>query len=296
MRYLLRFPHFFDFNAQTAVDNEFQQLDSKLNPLSIREKVQLEFQGVLEVLKAKEIDVVLMDAESPSTESPDAIFPNNWFSTHENGLFFTYPMKTLNRRTEINAAFIKSLGYRNHIALDREVENDMFLEGTGSLVFDRTNKIVYASRSERTNEILIERVSKKLDYDVFLFDAFSLSGKAIYHTNVVMHSTENYLCIGLELLPEKDQTRLIEHAEKYNKRVIALSPDQTLKQFAGNMLEMENQNGKRFLALSNSAYQSLETTQIHELEVAGTELLPFNIPTIEKIGGGSIRCMIAELV
>lgn len=296
MRYLLRYPHFFGYNDETAVDNEFQQHDSTLNSVSIREKVQLEFQQVLEVLKTKEIDVVLMDAESPTTESPDAIFPNNWFSTHENGLFISYPMKTLNRQTEINADFIKSLGYNRHHELENHSKEGIYLEGTGSMVFDRKNRILYASRSERTNEFLIERVAKELDYDIFLFDSFSPSGKAIYHTNVVMHSTENYLCIGLELLPEKDQRRICEHAEKYKKRVITLSPDQTLNHFAGNMLELRNQKDRRYLALSNSAFKCLKKNQIKELEADGTELLPFDIPTIEKIGGGSIRCMIAELV
>ena len=296
MRYLLRFPHFFDFNAQTAVDNEFQQKKPELNSTSIRISVRKEFEGVLELLRSKQIEFVVMDAELPTTDSPDAIFPNNWFSTHENGQFFTYPMKSINRRTEVNAAFIRSLGYQYHIALETEVENKRFLEGTGSMVFDRTNKIVYASRSERTSEFLVDQVAERLGYETFVFDAFSLNGKAIYHTNVVMHTTAKYLCIASSLLPEGDRKRLTEHAQHYDKRIIELSAEQSLKAFAGNMLQLTNRQGKRFLALSKSAYHSLNPSQIEQLEAEHATLLPFHIPTIEAIGGGSIRCMIAELV
>lgn len=295
MKLLLRYPHYFGFNEETAGDNEFQH--NELSKSSERERTaaQSEFQHMVELLQKNDLDLIIMDEEEPSTSSPDALFLNNWFSTHPEGFLFTYPMLAKNRRTELNAAFIRALGNYTHISLEHYSEQGIFLEGTGSLILDRQAKCIYASRSERTHEGLLHEVADKLNYDKCVFDAFSPSGKAIYHTNVIMHVGKDYVCAGTELLPASDRKQFVEQVRRSGKVLIQLTADQIMQHFAGNMIQVQSRNGNRVLLLSENAYQSLDRFQREQLEAHNDLLLPIPIPTIERIGGGSVRCMIAEI-
>jgi len=295
MKLLLRYPHHFDFNAETSADNEFQQSIQNEEHTSIRTRVQREFEHVVAQLKLAGIRTVVMDEIGASTASPDALFPNNWFSTHENGLFITYPMLAENRRTEVNSAFIRSLGYTRHFDLEGNTAPEKYLEGTGSLIFDHQSKIIYASRSERTNEELVQEVANVTGYQPFVFDAIAPSGKPIYHTNVIMHTGVDYVCAGTDLMPEPDRSVFIETVQKSGKALIELSSEQIMQHFAGNMLQVINDEQKRVLLLSENAFRSLNETQKEQLGKYNDLLLPIRIPTIEAIGGGSIRCMVAEL-
>ncbi len=295
MKLLLRYPHYFGFNEETAGDNEFQH--NELSKSSERERTaaQSEFQHMVELLQKNDLDLIIMDEEEPSTSSPDALFLNNWFSTHPEGFLFTYPMLAKNRRTELNAAFIRALGNYTHISLEHYSEQGIFLEGTGSLILDRQAKCIYASRSERTHEGLLHEVADKLNYDKCVFDAFSPSGKAIYHTNVVMHIGKDYVCAGTDLIPESDRKLFKEQVKRSGKVLIELNSNQVMEHFAGNMLQVISRGGKRVLLLSENAHISIDKDQMTSLSEFNDVLLPIPIPTIERIGGGSVRCMVAEI-
>lgn len=295
MKLLLRYPHFFGYNEETAGDNEFQQNVFSQSSDTELKAAQAEFQDMVELLRKNDLDLIIMDEEEPSTSSPDALFPNNWFSTHPEGFLFTYPMLATNRRTELNSEFIRSLGSYIHIPLEHHSEQGIFLEGTGSLILDREAKCIYASRSERTHEGLLHEVAEKLNYDRCVFDAFSPSGKAIYHTNVVMHIGKDYICAGTDLIPESDRNLFKEQVKRSEKVLIELASNQVMEHFAGNMLQVISRSGKRVLLLSENAHRSLDKEQIASLSEYNDVILPIPIPTIERIGGGSVRCMVAEI-
>lgn len=250
---------------------------------------------MIQALEELEIDKIIMDHAAPSTESPDAVFPNNWFSTHPEGLLFTYPMRAINRRTEVNVEFIRSLGNYKHIPLEQFAQKNMFLEGTGSMILDHEAKYIYASRSERTNEELLQIVAEQLGSEIILFDAFSPSGRSIYHTNVIMHVGKMYVCAGTALIPNLDRRRFREHVKSSGKELIELTNDQVMQHFAGNMIQVVNRKNERILLLSKTAFQSLSPEQLERLSAHNDQILPLSIPTIEAIGGGSVRCMIAEI-
>jgi hypothetical protein len=295
MKLLMRYPHYFGFNEETAADNEFQNSIQKDNEQIDQKAAQVEFENMVRLLRENDIDVIVVDAEEATTKSPDAIFPNNWFSTHPEGYLFTYPMLAKNRRTEVNAEFVKALGSYQHIALEQHASGDLILEGTGSLIIDREAKLIYASRSERTNETLLEKVAQQLGYDSCIFDAFAPSGKPIYHTNVVMHVGHDYVCAGTYLIPEPDRSTFKACIKRSGKELIKLSTQQVIEHFAGNMIQVTSTAGKHVLLLSENAYTSLSNEQRSSLSEHNDVILPIPIPTIERIGGGSVRCIVAEV-
>ncbi len=287
-------PAAFGFNEQTANTNFFQQ-DSSESVASIRQRALAEFDTMVDKLRENEIDVLVFD-DLALPEKPDAIFPNNWVSLHEDGKLILYPMLVHNRRLERRSEIIESLkekfSVQEVIDLSAEENANRILEGTGSLVFDHVNKIAYASRSERTNEELVKHLCKRIGYQPLLFDALDESSKPIYHTNVLMCVGEKFAVLCLDAIAnENDQELLLDSFRITNHKVIAISYAQ-MKSFAGNMLEVKNKSGESFVLLSLAAFHSLLPGQIDAI-TRFTDLLPIDITTIETIGGGSVRCMVA---
>lgn len=287
---LLIKPARFGFNIQTASSNSFQNR-SEENNLNIQQKAVEEFNNVIS--KAKKIGLNIIFFEDTQTPvKPDAIFPNNWVSFHHD-FTIIYPMQAQNRRLEKRLELIPKINQNKMIDLSYFEEKNEFLEGTGSMVFDHQNKLIYACISPRTYINPLKTVADLLNYDFLNFNAETKPGRAIYHTNVLMCVAENFVVVCLEAIPSNnDKTSLIQSFEKTNKTIIEITLDQ-MHQFAGNMLEVFVK-GISLLIMSATAYNSLKPNQIEKLE-AFSKIEIFNIPTIEYYGGGSIRCMLAEV-
>ncbi|MGI8543401.1 MAG: citrulline utilization hydrolase CtlX [Aridibacter sp.] len=289
-------PAKFGFNPQTAESNAFQK-EVDLTDEEIQENAVWEFDSMVNKLRENGIEVLVCDdSESPST--PDAVFPNNWFSTHAGGTLCLYPMEAEARRFERNPQIINKLKENFAVAktLDfTEFENqNKFLEGTGSLVLDHENKIAYASISSRTNEDALKDWSNKLDFEIFKFRSFDRNGKAIYHTNVMMCLGDDFAVACLKSISDKNEKRLFrEKLYQTGKEIIEISFEQ-MNNFAGNMLLLQNKKNEKILVLSKTAFESLNKKQIEKLG-SHAKLLSFDIDIIEKCGGGSVRCMIAEI-
>ena len=294
-------PVAFGFNDQTAVNNYFQQKD--FHPeADIQQLALAEFNTMVETLRANGINVlVVKDTEQPHT--PDSIFPNNWISFHEGGQAILYPMFAPNRRAERRKDIIEYVSTHGSPVNNVDdftfwEEKNLFLEGTGSMVFDRENKIAYAALSERTNKEVFLQFCTVFGFKPVYFHATQpVDGKLvpIYHTNVVMCVADKYALICTNCIEDEDELiRVYDQLEQSGKVVIPISRQQ-MHCFAGNMLQVENRDGKLFLVMSQSAYNSLTEHQI-ELLKSYNELLVIPIPTIEKVGGGSVRCMMAEIV
>lgn len=292
-------PTQFGFNAETAESNSFQNKSLAIAPEEIQNLALKEFQAFVGTLKTNGIEVIEFQDANPSV-APDSIFPNNWFSTHSEGKIITYPMLAKNRRLERRKDIIRQLitefSY-DHLPLEH-LENSqppLILEGTGSLVLDRINKVAYAVNSSRTCKEAFKEFSQLLDYSLCSFNAYGSDGLDIYHTNVLMCIGEEFVAIGLDNIDAKDRKRVLESFEKHHKSIIPLKPYQVNLCFTGNMLQLRNKENERVLVLSQSAYSSLEPLQISELQKYNDRLLPISIPTIELFGGGSVRCMMAEI-
>ncbi len=290
-------PANFGFNKETAINNAFQQEISGKTSKEISQQAQAEFDQLVALLRSKGIQVVVVeDSELPV--KTDAVFPNNWISFHENGSLATYPMWSPHRRLERRADLVAQLqaqfGYTQRFSLEHLEAEHIFLEGTGSLLLDRVHKLCYACRSVRTHEVAVDLFCAHYGYQKVLFDAVDDQGQAIYHTNVLMALGEDFVVIGLESLPKaEERQRLLALFEQTNKTVVPLTWAQ-IQAFAGNMLQVRNSQDATFLVLSQQARGSLTATQVQVLE-EHTTLLSSPIPTIETLGGGSVRCMMAEV-
>ncbi len=292
-------PANFGFNNQTAINNAFQSKETITDPSFIRAAAIDEFDNMVSLLKAKGVQVyVIEDTEIPV--KPDAIFPNNWISFHENGVVITYPMFAPNRRIERREDIISKLGenfkINNRYSFEfYENENEpLFLEGTGSMIFDRHNSIVYACLSQRTEATLLDKFNVLMGTRSVVFKSFDKDGLEIYHTNVMMALGEDFVVICMECIHDEDSRKQLYNIfEETGKDVIEISLKQ-VESFAGNMLEVKGSGNKRYLCMSESAYNSLNKEQKDRLS-AKTELLPLPISNIEKYGGGSVRCMMAEI-
>jgi hypothetical protein len=288
-------PASFGFNYETAASNGFQQSPDLTN--DIRKRAEREFDAVVRVLGENQIEVIVIE-DTKNPVKPDAVFPNNWISTHPDGLVITYPLLAANRRSERRTDVIDKLRNRFNVnevwdISDSEKENQ-FLEGTGSIVFDHLNKIAYACRSPRTNEELLTKVCTKISYESIIFDAVDENQKPIYHTNVMMWIGEKVVVLCIDSIPgEDDQNKIIQKLSGTNHKIIAISYRQ-MNAFAGNMFEVLNKKGESFILLSRTAYESLIPGQLNEI-TRYSELLVVSIDTIEKHGGGGIRCMVAGI-
>ena len=284
----------FGYNAETAVNNYFQQTVDH----SVQEKALEEFDALVLKLRSHKIIVnVVEDSIDPHT--PDSIFPNNWISFHEDNSITLYPMFAVNRRKERKETVLQFIREHFNIAQINDLSyyenSDKFLEGTGSMVLDRENKIVYACLSPRTNEEVLDHFCKLYQYSKVVFNATDSHDNLIYHTNVMLCIGSRFAVVCLEAIPENKERMLVMESLKASgkKEIIPISLQQ-LHQFAGNMLELENTDGERILALSTQAYQSLNQQQISSLEKYAT-ILHNSLNTIETAGGGSARCMLAEI-
>ena len=290
-------PASFGFNAETAANNVFQTTPTFLSAKEVQQKAVEEFDAFVTTLRKKKIDVlVYQDTEKPI--KPDAVFPNNWFATFHNGKVVVFPMFAENRRIEKSDSLLKELGEHFDI---KDVEDwseyeaeHFFLEGTGSMIIDHENKLIYACLSPRTHKSTLERFALTHGYKVLSFYAKDENEVEVYHTNVIMHIGEGYAVVCLESI--KDEAERIAVSQMListGHEVIPISLAQ-VHAYAGNMLQVKNSVGEKYTVLSKRAYQSLSKEQKSILQIH-TNLLPIDINTIETIGGGSVRCMMAEI-
>ncbi len=284
----------FGYNPQTATNNAFQK---KGFEKSAQEMAVEEFDNYVELLKSNGIDVVVVQ-DTPEPHTPDSIFPNNWFSTHEGGTLVLYPMFANNRRLERKPAVMDILKSRFKIKrvvdLSGHEEKSLFLEGTGSMVIDRDNNLVFACKSPRTDETVLDEFCDELDCDYFLFSAFDAKGSQIYHTNVMMCVATEYVVACLDSITDiREREDFIGLVEQSDKEMIEISLDQ-MNQFAGNMIELRSKKGESLLIMSATAKRSLSSEQLNKLGGYSKIIAP-ELTTIENNGGGSARCMIAEI-
>lgn len=284
----------FSYNEETAKNNEFQIKDES----SDTQKLALqESNAFIKELKDNKVNVIsVKDTLNPHT--PDSVFPNNWFSTHEDGTLVLYPMFALNRRQERKPEFINAIKEnfktKRIIDLIHYEDKNLFLEGTGSMVIDRINKIIYAAKSPRTSELVLDDLCNKLGYKKIMFDSYSKNNMPIYHTNVMMSIGIDFAIVCLESIKDKqEQNEVVSSLKNTNKTIVEITYEQ-LEKFAGNMLEIKNTDNERILVMSDTAYKSLNQEQITFLKSKCKIIAP-KIPCIEKNGGGSARCMMAEI-
>lgn len=293
-------PANFGFNPETAQNNFYQQKDDR-DSMEINRIAQDEFDAFVALFKEKGIDVLIVE-DTDLPKKTDAIFPNNWFSTHQDGKLVLYPMFSPNRRLERRKDIIEILinkGFKISEIIDLTFfeQDNQFLEGTGSLILDRINKVAYACRSQRTHQTPLGYFGKLMDFEIVDFNAAQvINGKIspIYHTNVMMHIGSDLAVVCLDSIPlASEKLKVQEYLEKTEKKMIPITTKQKF-QFAGNMLEIQNNSGTKFTVMSHSAFQTLGDVQVNTIK-RYTEILVPKIPTIEKIGGGSVRCMMAEI-
>ncbi|MDC3221389.1 MAG: arginine deiminase-related protein [Flavobacteriaceae bacterium] len=292
-------PSSFRMNSQTASNNYFQKI-TDLNDAQVLEKACLEFDNLVSLLLSNGIPVNVFQDDLVQ-DTPDSIFPNNWISFHSKKRIAIYPMYAHNRRLERNdkiIKFIENKGIKIDFINDySEAENhNFFLEGTGSMVLDRLNKKSYCSLSERTSESLVEEFCDEFNYMPIIFKSYQSidkKRKLIYHTNVMMCIANKYSIICLDSVDSKiDKQILLKSLKDDNKEIIEISENQ-LNSFAGNMIELVFENNS-FLVMSSQAYKSLTKNQINKIEKF-SKIIHSNVETIENCGGGSVRCMIAEV-
>ena len=284
----------FESNPLTAESNRFQGR-SRVSPGQQQEKALREFDGLVAELRANGIDVVVVeDTREPHT--PDSIFPNNWVSFHADGRVVLYPMEAVNRRAERRLDVLEKLDFqvREIVDLSQHEEEGHFLEGTGSMVLDRANRIAYACLSSRTQLDPLGEFAQRMGYEVVAFDAVDRDGIAIYHTNVLMNVGEELAVICDMAIPRDEQrAAVLTRLRETGHDVLSLTYEQ-LDSFAGNMLELRSDKGDRVLAMSRAAFESLGDDQRARIDQNGKTLIA-NIDTIEASAGGSVRCMLAEV-
>ena len=294
-------PVAFRMNEQTAINNYYQKVLDGLLPATVNAKAQQEFDTFVEKLRAVGVDVTVVDDTlEPST--PDSVFPNNWISFHENGDVALYPMFAENRREERREEILDMLedkGFLIHNIVDytSAEEDGFFLEGTGSLLLDRANSKAYCALSPRADEELFIEFCEDFDYAPVIFEAFqTVDGerKLIYHTNVMMCLGETFAVICTDCIDDKKERKMVLDNLKENGKEIITITEAQMNNFAGNMLEIRGTNDKRYLVMSASAHQILTEQQVGQLE-KHAEILSSSLDTIEACGGGSARCMMAEI-
>ena len=291
----------FRMNEQTAVNNYYQKVMDGLLPETVNAKAQKEFDAYVEKLRGIGVNVVVIN-DTNDFDTPDSIFPNNWISFHENGTVGLYPMFAENRRHERREDVLEdleALGFviKNIVDYTSAEEETVFLEGTGSLLLDRVNSIAYCALSPRADEDLFIEFCEDFEYTPVVFTANqTVNGKreAIYHTNVMMCLAETFAVICLESIDDKKERKnVIKHLKDTGKEIIDISEEQ-VNNFAGNMLQVKGKDDKRYLIMSQAAYKSLTQAQITTLE-KHCDILSSSLDTIEACGGGSARCMMAEV-
>jgi hypothetical protein len=294
-------PVAFRMNEQTAVNNYYQKVMDGLLPATVNAKAQEEFDAFVEKLRAAGINVVVVD-DTLDPDTPDSIFPNNWVSFHENGDVALYPMFAENRRNERREEILDMLedqgfNIENIVDYTSAEEDDIFLEGTGSIVLDRVNHKAYCALSPRADEELLIEYCEDFELSPVIFEAFQTANgerKHIYHTNVMMCIGDTFAVICADCIDDKKERKMVLDNLRSDGKEIILLTEAQLNHFAGNMLQVQGANGKSFLVMSDSARQALTKDQVAKIE-KHTEILSSSLDTIEACGGGSARCMMAEV-
>jgi hypothetical protein len=282
-------------NPETAADNAFQR-DANRNLDALTLVARKEFDAAVQTLRAAGGNVRVFE-DTPEPEKPDAVFPNNWMSTHHDGRIALFPMYSALRRCERRQDIVEEL--RKHYRVTEVIDYSAFedegcyLEGTGSLVFDHLNKLAYVSLSNRSNPKMIQRFADDFGYEPVIFTGIGSNGQPIYHTNVLMCIGTDFAMVGLKMIPNKAERQQVRaRLEKSGKEIVELSADQ-IANFAGNAIELRNRRGEKLLVLSSRAARAL-TDEHRERLTRYARLVPLELPTIE-LSGGSARCMVATI-
>lgn len=284
----------FAFNLETAVNNAFQV---RTDATDVQAQALQEFDDFVSLLKKNHVDVVVVE-DTPHPHTPDSIFPNNWVSFHDDGTILLYPMFAPNRRAERKGHVLENIYSKfrvtNKIDLSYYEKNNLYLEGTGSMVLDREDKLAFACLSPRTDKKVLQEFCDKMNYEPITFTAVDRNGMPIYHTNVLMCVGDQYVVICLDCIRDQEEKdKLLEAIQKTGKEIIDISYEQ-LDKFAGNMLQIENAQGEKLLIMSTQAYRSLNKKQVQKLE-SYNRIIHSPLNAIETNGGGSARCMMAEI-
>ena len=294
-------PDYFGFNPQTATTNPFQHTPQSLhkNEQEIRDEALPEFTKMVDILRKYDIEVLVLPSRS-DVVTPDAIFPNNWFSHHQDGKLVLYPMLTPNRRLERQKEallrLIKKIGILKPeiIDLTKDEENGLILESTGSMVLDRVHKVAFAMASARTIEKEFEKWCRIMGYEGIFICTTTQHSKEVYHTNINMCIGSEFAVVCLEVIEEREEREMVrQKLIELDKDVIEITLAQ-VHQFCGNILELSSKTGKELIVMSETACKAFTKEQLARLEQYGT-VVSFAIPTIEEVGGGGVRCMIAEI-
>ncbi|MEZ4854402.1 citrulline utilization hydrolase CtlX [Flavobacterium sp.] len=294
-------PVAFRMNEQTAVNNYYQKVLDDLLPATVNTKAQAEFDAYVEKLRSVGINVIVVD-DTLEPDTPDSVFPNNWISFHESGDVVLYPMFAENRRLERREDVLDILeekGFQVNDIMDytSAEEDNIFLEGTGSIILDRENEKAYCALSPRADEELFIEFCEDFEYTPIIFEAFqTVNGerKHIYHTNVMMCIAETFAVICADCIDDKAERKMVLNNLRENGKEIILITENQVNNFAGNMLQVRGANDELFLVMSNAAYQSLTKEQILKIE-KHCKILYASLDIIEACGGGSARCMMAEV-
>jgi hypothetical protein len=282
----------FGFNAETAVNNAFQSTteDAQQDALN-------EFNDFVDVLKQNNVHVTVSE-DTPVPHTPDSIFPNNWISFHDDGVIVLYPMFAENRRAERKQHVLETI--KDIFIVNKEIDlthfehQHIFLEGTGSMVLDRENKIAYACLSPRTDITVLNEFCKIKNYNAVTFSSTDINGVEIYHTNVMMCVADKFVVICLDTIKNKEERKkVVDTITESGKEIIEITQQQ-INSFAGNMLQVINTNKEKLLIMSTQAFNSLTNEQINALQKYN-RIVHSSLNTIEKAGGGSARCMMAEI-
>jgi len=288
-------PTRFGFNEQTASSNHFQHRKCGVDVHALALE---EFDGMVEVLRRSLIPILVIE-DTPDSDSPDSIYPNNWFSTHSDGSLVLYPMCSPNRRAERRPGIIQRIrelaGTSRVVDLSGWEDSGEYLESTGSMVFDRKSRTAYACRSPRTSEKVLHDFCRQMGYTPFLFDAVDRDGRPIYHTNIMMSVGKEFAVLCKEAIVSPELCAMMESGlVSSGKRVVDISFSQMMH-FAGNILEVNDLKGERCLLMSDTAKACLSPAQLES--IAGEDrIIALHVPHIEEVGGGSVRCMLAEIV
>jgi len=290
-------PLYFGSNPDTLESNAFQERSSAVNIERLRQLAMDEFDSMVRALQEVGIHPWVVE-DDELCSSPDAVFPNNWLTTHVSGLIITYPMLAQSRRCERRQDIVRTLlarhGFQKHMSLSAFETEGRFLEGTGSLVLDRVNKKAYCCLSPRSDRAVLDAFCALTGYESLVFKALDSQGKTVYHTNVLMSIGDRYAVICSESIADPVERKLVTQSLLDTGRKLIEITQSQMKAFAGNMLEVRNDQGGAYVLMSRTAFKSLNRNQVQQLSTCA-ELLCLDIPTIEQYGGGSVRCMICEL-
>lgn len=295
-------PASFGFNPETAANNYYQKIPKDLSQDQIKELAIKEFDEIVSKLKEHGINVIVVE-DDPAQQTSDSVFPNNWISFHDDGRIGLYPMyssmRRRERRDDIYNEILPGYGFKTIDIVDftSNESNNLYLEGTGSMVLDRVNRIAYASLSDRTDPVVLNEFAKAFNYKVVSFSSYqSVSGKRklIYHTNVMMCVGDDFAILCKDAIDDQsERQQVIDSLTNTGKQIIYITEEQT-QNFAGNMLEVDSNTGEKYLVMSETAYNSLNDRQLEVISNYCT-IIQCRLDIIEACGGGSVRCMMAEI-